>query len=84
MVEPLSELLGRAANTSQSVASGAASEGTALPGSRYHPYRLLPVGPGIANELAEGGEIVISHGQIERAVFGGRAENGECQDEGCE
>jgi hypothetical protein len=41
------------------------------------------VGPRIANELPESGEIVVSDGQVERAVLSGLAENRECQGEEC-
>jgi hypothetical protein len=34
-------------------------------------------GSGIVNELAESGEIVVSDGQIKRAIFGGLAKNRE-------
>jgi hypothetical protein len=36
------------------------------------------------DEFGESGEVVISDREIERAVFGGGAENGECEREQCD
>jgi hypothetical protein len=48
------------------------------------PRTSRTLGPGSRIQLAEGSEIVVSDGQIERAIFSGWAQNGESQGKSCD